>query len=92
MHIVNVPGDVTTECIILKHVVASADEAEVGGLLHNGKTAVPLQIILHELGFTQPPTPIKTDNSKADGIITATDRQKNPNAMYMQFYFVKDRV
>ena len=55
-------GPIHTECRILKHVVASADEVEVGGHNHNGQTVVPLRIILHELGFTQPPTPIKTDN------------------------------
>ena len=69
-------GPIHTECRILKHVVASAAEAEVRGLFHNGKTAVPLIITLHELGFTQPPTPIKTDNSAAEDIFTATVRQK----------------
>ena len=72
----NVP--IHTECRILKHVVASAAESEVGGLLQNGKTEVPLRIKPHELGFTQPPTPIKTDNSAAKGIVTATVRQKGP--------------
>ena len=71
-------GPIHTECRILKHVVASAAaaEAEVGGLFHNGQKAVPLRITLHELGFTQPPTPITTDNSAAKGIATATVRQK----------------
>ena len=32
-------------------MVESAAEAEVGGLLHNGQTAVPLSIELHELGL-----------------------------------------
>ena len=58
-------GPIHTEYRISKHVVASASEAEVGGLFHNRKTAAPLQITLHELGFTQPPTPVKTDNSAA---------------------------
>ena len=81
-----------TECRILKHVVASAAKAEFGGLFHNGQTAVPLRITLHELGFTQPPTPIKTDNSAAEGIVTATVRQKRSKEMYMRFYWMKDRV
>ena len=46
-------GPIHTECRILKHVVASADEAEVGGLFHNGKPLVPLIITLNELGFNQ---------------------------------------
>ena len=77
---------------ILKHVVASAAEEEVGGLFQNEQTAVPLCITLHELGFTQPPTPIKTDNSAAEGIINATVRQKRFKAMDMQFYWMKDRI
>ena len=85
-------GPIHTECRILKHVVASAAEAEVGVLFHNGQTAVPLRITLHELGFTQPPNPIKTGNSAAEGIVTATVRQKISKAMYMRFYWTKDRV
>ena len=73
-------------------MVASAAKAEVGGMLHNGQTAVPLGIKLHELGFTQPPTPIKTDNSSDEGIVTATVRKKSSKAMEMQFFWMKDRV
>ena len=53
---------------------------------------MPLRIKLHELGFTQPPTPIKIDNSAAKGIVTATVRQKRSKAMDMRFYCMKDRV
>ena len=69
-------GPIHMECRILKHVVASAANAEVRGLLKNGQTVVPVRINLHKLGFTQPPNPIKTDNSAAEGIVTATVRQK----------------
>ena len=79
----NVP--IHTECRILNHVVASAAESEVGVLLHNGRTALPLRITLHKLGFTQPPTPIKTDNSAAEGIFTATVRQKGPSQWTCDF-------
>ena len=85
-------GPIHTECRILKHVVASAAKAEVGGLFHNGQTEVPLRITLHELSFTQPPTPIKTENYAAKCIVTATVRQKNSKSMGMQFYWMKDRV
>ena len=70
-------GSIHTECRILKHVVVSASEAEVGGLFHNGQTAVPLRITLYELGFTQPPTPIKTDNSVDKGMVSATVRESD---------------
>ena len=73
-------------------MVASAAKAEVGGLFHNGQKAVPLRITLHELGFTEPPTPIKINNSAAEGIVTATVRQKRSKAMDMQFYWMKYKV
>ena len=86
----NVP--IHTECRILMHVVASAAEVEVGGMFHNGQAVVPLRIELHEIGFNQPPTPIKTDNSAAKGIVTATVRQKRSKAVDMRFYWLKERV
>ena len=73
-------------------MVASASKEEVRGLFHNGQTAVPLRITLHELGFTLPTTPIKTDNSAAEGIVTTTVRQKRSKSMDIQFYWMKDRV
>ena len=58
----------------MKHVVDFASKSEVSGLFHNSKTALPLRITLNELGFPLPLTPIKTDNSADEGIITATVR------------------
>ena len=65
--------------------MAYVAESEVKGLLHNSKTAVTLRITLHELGFPQPPTPFKTDNSAAKGIITVTVRQKCPSQRTYNF-------
>ena len=73
-------------------MVASVAKAEVRGLFHNGQTVVPLRITLHKLGFSQPPTPIKTDNSAAKGIVTAMVRQNRSKTIYMRFYWMKDRV
>ena len=85
-------GPIHTECRILKHVVESASESEVGGIFQNGQTAVPLRIILHEISFNQPPTPIKTDNSTAEGIVLTTFIQNRCKATDMQFYWMKYRV
>ena len=75
-----------------KHVMASTARSEVGGLFHNAKTAVPLQITHHELGFPLSPTPIKTDNSSAKVISTDTVIQKCSRSMDIRFYWMKDRV
>ena len=86
----NVP--IQTECIILRDVVSSSAEEEVCGIFHNRKTDVPLCITLSDIGFPQSPTPIKTDKSVAEGMVTATFRQKRSKAMDMIFYLMKDRV
>jgi hypothetical protein len=46
---------------------------------------------LIEIGHPQPPTPIKTDNTTARGIITGTIKQKRSKAIDMGFYWLKDR-
>ena len=60
-------------------MVVPTSESEVRGLSQNGKTVVPLRITRNKLGFPQPPTPIKTYNSSAKCIVTATFRQKGPS-------------
>ena len=85
-------GPLHAECRTLRNVMASAAEAELGALFHNGQVAVPIRTCLAEMGFPQPPTPIKTDNSTAAGIINSSIRQKKSKAMDMRFYWIKDRV
>ena len=63
---------------MLKRLVASADKAEVRVLFQNGKTVFHIRITLNELGFPQPPTPIKRYKSDAEDIVTAMVRQKYP--------------
>jgi hypothetical protein len=57
-------------------VMQSAAEAECGGLYMNAKEAVPMGIILEELNHPQPATPIRTDNSTADGIMNKAVKEK----------------
>eukprot|EP00957_Ditylum_brightwellii_P020574 1550824-Ditylum_brightwellii.AAC.1 len=53
---------------IMRNVMASAAEAELGALFENAKEAVVLRTTLRELGHQQPATPIQVDNSVAHGI------------------------
>jgi hypothetical protein len=57
---------------VIKNVVASAAEAEVGAYSQNAQTAAPLRVTLLELGHEQPATPMRTDNSTAYGILNET--------------------
>ena len=54
---------------ILKHVMASAAEAELVGLFINAKEGEVLRTSLEEMVYPQGPTPMQTDNYTASGII-----------------------
>jgi hypothetical protein len=54
---------------IIKGVMSSAAEAELGAMYINARKAVEIRIILEEMGHKQPATPIQVDNSTAKGIV-----------------------
>ncbi len=53
---------------VMKFVMSSAAEAELGALYTTAKEMVPLQQTHIEMGWPQPCTPIQTDKSTAVGI------------------------
>jgi hypothetical protein len=77
---------------IMRNVLASATEAEVGALFHNAQDGAMFRTTLEEMGYPQPPTPIKTDNAAAEGIINDKVKQRRSKAIDMRFYWVRDRV
>lgn len=85
-------GPIHINSKIMHNVLASATEAEVGALFHNAQDAAMIRETLQFLGHTQPPTPIQTDNSCAEGIVNDTVKQKRSKAIDMRFYWVRDRV
>jgi hypothetical protein len=50
---------------VLKHVMSSAAEEEIGAVFINAKEGAVLRTTLEELGHTQPPTSMITDNTTA---------------------------
>ena len=85
-------GPVHILSTIMRNVMASAAEAEVGASYLAAQEACPIRTTLEELGHRQPPTPLQTDNSIAKGIIEGTVKQKRSKAIDMRFYWIKDRV
>ena len=85
-------GSIAVIAKIIKNVVTSAAEAEVAALFMNAQLAAPLRTTLEELGHPQPPTPMKTDNTTANGIINGTVKQNRSKAIDMRFYWLRDRV
>jgi hypothetical protein len=76
---------------IIKSVMSSAAESELGSLYINARKGVVERQILEEMGHPQPATPVQTDNSTADGIITSRVQPKRTKAMDMRFHWLRDR-
>ena len=71
--------------------MASAAEAELVGLLLNGKETVDLIEGLQEMGHPEnEPTPIQKDNSTSMGIGNNTIKQRISKSMDMIFHWVRD--
>ena len=61
---------------ILRNIMAYVIETELGGLFWNGQETIISRIILEELGYPQPPIPIKTHNYMTADIIDKTLRER----------------
>jgi hypothetical protein len=84
-------GPILTECRTLRNVVASAAEAETGGLFHNAQTTLPIRVALEELDHPQPPTPLKTDNSTATSFVHSSMKQKRSKSWDMRYHWLRER-
>ena len=85
-------GSILSTSTIMRHVMASAAEAECGALFNNTKEGVVLRNTLIEMGHPQPPTPVQVDNSTAYGFANKQIKQKQSKSMDMRFYWIQDRV
>jgi hypothetical protein len=85
-------GPIHVLCQIMRPVLSSAAEAEIGALFLNAKQACPFRVALEELGHPQPATPLQTDNSTAAGLANDSIKQKHTKAIDMRFYWLRDRV
>jgi hypothetical protein len=76
---------------IVRAVMSSAADAELGALFINAKTAVSMRQTLNELGHPQPRTPIQTDNATAHALLTNKILPKALKAMDMRFHWLQCR-
>ena len=51
-------GAILTQSKIIKHVMSSASEAKTAALFLDCNAAIPLRIVLGEMGHPQPKTPV----------------------------------
>ena len=84
-------GAVLNTAQIIKAVMSSAAEAELGAMFINAREAVPARITLEELGHKQPKTPMQVDNSTAVGVVNNNIQPRRTKAMDMRFHWLRDR-
>jgi hypothetical protein len=84
-------GAVLNMSNIIKTVMSSAAEAELGALYINACEAVAMRQLLEEMGHKQPPTPMQTDNSTALGVVTNNIQPRRTKAMDMRFHWIRCR-
>jgi hypothetical protein len=80
-------GAVLTIAQIIKAVMLSAAEAEIGNLYINCQEAIPACHTLEYLGHKQPPTPMQTDNTTALSIVN-NSVMKKLKAMNMKYHWL----
>jgi hypothetical protein len=74
---------------IIRAVMSSAVEMELGALFINAKTAISMHHMLEEFGHPQPPTPMQTDNKTAHDLLTNKILPKALKAMDMRFHWLQ---
>ncbi len=84
-------GAILTIAAVIKAVMSSAAEAELGAIYLNAREAVYLRQILTKMGHLQPQTPIQTDNSTAEGVINNKIQPKRTKARDMRYHWLRDR-
>ncbi len=85
-------GTFYTNSVILKFVVASAAEAELGALFHNCQDGIVFRQTLANLGHRQPKMPVHCNNATAVGIGNNTIKRQQLHSMEMQYFWVGDKV
>jgi hypothetical protein len=83
-------GSILNVASVIKNVVTSADESEVGGCFQNAQSGAPIRVTLTELVHFQPATTLRTDNSTAFGILNETIKQKRSKAIYLRHHWLTD--
>jgi hypothetical protein len=76
---------------IIRAVMSSALEAELGALFIDAKTAVSIPQTLIKLGHPQPCTPMQTDNAPAHSLLNNKILPKALKSMDMRFHWLRCR-
>ena len=84
-------GAILTIAQVIKHVMSSAAEAELGALYIAARECVYIRLILEEMGHPQPATPLQTDNSTAESVVNNKIQPKRLKSMDARFHWLRDQ-
>jgi hypothetical protein len=84
-------GAVLNIAHIIKHIMSSATKAELAALYIMALGGSLHLFVLEEMGHTQPPTPLQTDNAMVEGVVNGKVQPKQTKAMDMCFHWLRDR-
>ena len=82
-------GGVLNTANLIKKVMFSATEAEMGAIFINTREAIPARESLIEMGYPEGQTPIQTDNTTAHGICNNNMQCKRSKSWDMRFYCMR---
>ena len=85
-------GAVLTVYQIIKAIMSSAAEAELGAIFINCRKAIHARHTLIEMGHPQPLMPVKMDNTTALGVVKNTIAPRRTKAMDMRFHWLCDCI
>ncbi len=83
---IKINGAFYVNATILKFVVASAAEAELGALFHNCQDGIIFRQTLADMGHPQPKMLVHCDNATAVGITNNTIKRQQSQSMEMRFF------
>ena len=85
-------GAVLTVSQIIKAVMSSATEAELGSLFINCREEIPARHALEIMGHKQPPTTVQTDNTTDLGVVNKNIASKRLKSMDMKLHWLRCRI
>ena len=84
-------GPVIKLAKIIKFVMSSASEAELGAMFIITQEMVAMRQTLQEMKWPQPKSPLQTDNSAAAGVVNNTIVPKNLKRMDRRLHWLRCR-
>jgi hypothetical protein len=85
-------GPISCAAKMISCVVASVAEAELAGGFQAAQIGVQHRNTLEDLGYPQPATSLRMDNTVALGIAEGKTNGKRSKSMDMRFFWLADRV